>query len=243
MAKLNEINYVAAMKTVLSVDDAEVRRGLLGKPWNEPTAVRYFFDFAQLLKLLPTPPARILDLGVGPGWTSIFLARCGYAVLGLDIAPDMIRLAEANAPDGLKLEFRCHDYERTPPETNFDVVLIYDALHHAEDEGAVIASAFHALKRDGFLITVEPGAGHSKDRATVRAVERFGTTEKDMEFARQLPLMYRAGFQDVHQYVRLSELVLEPVNAHLGIRQMLRFWRLGKRTRKEGLTSFVLAIK
>ena len=39
---------------------------------------------------LPDPPARILDMGCGGGWTSIFFAKRGYEVVGQDISQDMI---------------------------------------------------------------------------------------------------------------------------------------------------------
>jgi 2-polyprenyl-3-methyl-5-hydroxy-6-metoxy-1,4-benzoquinol methylase len=90
MSKQEEIHYISNMERVFGRNREVVRNALKSKPWNERSASRYFLDFGEILGLLPSPPARILDLGVGPGWTSIFLARCGYSVLGLDIAPDMV---------------------------------------------------------------------------------------------------------------------------------------------------------
>lgn len=63
------------------------------------------------MKLLPPPPARVLDLGVGSGWTSEMLARCGYRVVGLDIAPDMIAIARRRITGSLDLRFEVCDYE------------------------------------------------------------------------------------------------------------------------------------
>src|ERR1700730_16339139 len=95
MAKINEIQYPQKMAEILNVSQDEVLRHLTEKPFLDPLRSRYFSDMAQLMGLLPAPDARILDLGVGAGWTSRLLYRCGYAVTGLDISPTMIELAEA----------------------------------------------------------------------------------------------------------------------------------------------------
>jgi 2-polyprenyl-3-methyl-5-hydroxy-6-metoxy-1,4-benzoquinol methylase len=110
MSKQEEIHYISNMERVLGLNREVVRNALKSKPWNERSASRYFLDFGEILGLLTSPPARILDLGVGPGWTSIFLARCGYSVLGLDIAPDMVQTASENAPPELAVQFLSHDY-------------------------------------------------------------------------------------------------------------------------------------
>jgi 2-polyprenyl-3-methyl-5-hydroxy-6-metoxy-1,4-benzoquinol methylase len=208
-----------------------------------PRASRYFLDFGQILQLLPPVPARVLDLGVGPGWTSIFLARCGYAVLGLDIAPDMVQIAADNVPPGLSVNFSCCDYEEALPEEGFDAVLIYDALHHASREEAVIRNAYKALREDGIFITAEPGAGHSVQPGSLEAARKFGTTEKDMEFERQQPLMWQAGFREVRQYLRLSELPLVPVNSDAAVKQLTQFSGLAVQTTQRGLTSVIVAVK
>jgi len=243
VSKENEINYVQNMSKVLAVDEIEVRRALLNKPWNVPRASRYFLDFGQILQLLPPVPARVLDLGVGPGWTSIFLARCGYVMLGLDIAPDMVRIAADNVPPGLSVNFSCCDYEADLPAEGFDAVLIYDALHHATDEGAVIRNAYKALREGGMFITAEPGAGHSVQPGSLEAARKFGTTEKDMEFERQQPLMRKAGFREVRQYLRLSELPLVPVNTDAAAEQLAQFSGLVVQTTQRGLTSVIVAVK
>jgi ubiquinone/menaquinone biosynthesis C-methylase UbiE len=50
-----------------------------------------------LLAELPPAPAAVADLGSGTGTLSVLLAAEGYAVTGLDFAPQMIRAARAKA--------------------------------------------------------------------------------------------------------------------------------------------------
>ena len=70
MSKQAEIDYVGMMATVLNVPVQEVDDYLMGKPFSDGVRWRYLTDVAQIMKLLPPPPARVLDLGVGSGWTS-----------------------------------------------------------------------------------------------------------------------------------------------------------------------------
>jgi len=244
MSKRAEIDYVARMSTVLEAERAQVEDSLCRKPYADPNRQLYLIDVGQLLRLLPPAPARVLDLGVGPGWTSEFLARSGYAVLGLDIAPDMIALARRRLEPSLDLRFEVHDYEHSIPEDGFDAVVIYDALHHAVDEASVVANCFTCLKPGGRLITMEPGVGHSRSPEAREAIERFGTTEKDMEYARQAALMTQAGFDTIRQYLRLHQLQLAPLNDAGGrAQQREHLHALLENALVGGASSVVVAVK
>jgi SAM-dependent methyltransferase len=165
-------------------------------------------DMAQIFNLLPAPPAKLLDVGVGSGWTSELFSMRGYEVLGLNISPDMIELA--NKRSGLA-KFSVCDYESGPIPGGFDIAFIYDALHHAEDEMSVLQNIYNALSDDGILVTIEPGAGHSITEDSLEVMRKYGTTEKDMPFVHQKMLMQRAGFGTVEQYNRLSQLPIENI--------------------------------
>lgn len=176
MPKEGELTYLAR------VGDPG-RSHSLQKPFSDPDAGMQLASIGFIMTLLPRPPARILDLGCGGGWTSLFLARSGYEVVGQDIAPDMIDLAQENAalnghPPGLS--FMCSDFESLGLDDQFDAAVFFDSLHHAEDEGSAIASAYRALRPGGILVTHEPGEGHSVEPASVDAMTLYGVTERDM---------------------------------------------------------------
>jgi SAM-dependent methyltransferase len=243
MSKQAEIDYVVKMAHVLQVGDEEVERSLLLKPFNIPRRGAYLMDIAQIFRILPEPPQRLLDLGCGPGWTSRLFAMAGYDVTGLDLSPDMIRLArQASGADDSKLCFLVHDYEESLDFGSFDIALIYDALHHAIAPGAVIQNVYHALNDGGVLITAEPGAGHSRTDSSIQAVERFGTTEEDMPFSKQRSLMMEAGFREVRQYLRLSELPLANVGKS-SREQAAHYSALAHNTEFEGFTCIIEALK
>src|SRR5262249_45304391 len=136
MAKSGEIDYLK------NLSPADVRHAV-HKPFSDENCAGYLFNMGAVFSLLPPRPARLLDLGCGTGWTSIFFARAGYEVVGADIAPDMIEHARAMGRQaGLdNLRFVVSDYEELPFANEFDAVVFYDSLHHAIDEGLAVRKA------------------------------------------------------------------------------------------------------
>ena len=111
---------------------------------------------------MPPTPARVLDMGCGSGWTTLFFARHGFHVTGMDISGDMIALAnecKAEQLPGAAVDFIESDYESASFPCEFDCAVFYDSLHHADDERAALRLAFDVLKPGGVLITHEPGGG------------------------------------------------------------------------------------
>lgn len=176
MPKAGELTYLASL-------GEQGRIHSLEKPFSDPTCGINLASIGFIMTLLPPPPARILDLGCGGGWTSSFFAMRGYEVVGQDIAPDMIELAQENcARHGLeqRLSFLCSDFESLDMDGQFDAAIFFDSLHHAEDELLAIGSAYRALKPGGVLITHEPGDGHATTAESIEAMRIYGVTERDM---------------------------------------------------------------
>ena len=71
---------------------------------NPTTALELAVWAAALRRLLPPPPARVLDVGAGTGFLSIILARQGYEVSALDLSPGMLgQLRDKAARSGLSI--------------------------------------------------------------------------------------------------------------------------------------------
>ena len=241
--KQAEILYVANLATALNISREKADRMLTGKPFNETRRGWYLMDIGQMMKLLPEPPGRLLDLGCGPGWTSRMFAMAGYDVVGVDICPEMIQLARSTQ-GGPNVRFEICDYEAPLDFGTFDLVVIYDALHHATDAAAVVRRAYESLREGGLFLTAEPGSGHSQAESSVKIIELMGTTENDMPFACQKELLLAAGFSEVRQYLRLSELPLEAVSTEGGrALQGEHFRALDYHTAAQGFTSIVVGVK
>src|SRR5688572_24424069 len=59
--------------------------------------------------------SKILDLGCGSGWLSIYLARAGFEVHGIDIAPHALELAQQWAEqESLTAKFSVADIAEIP---------------------------------------------------------------------------------------------------------------------------------
>jgi ubiquinone/menaquinone biosynthesis C-methylase UbiE len=130
-----------------------------------------------LLAELPAAPAAIADLGCGTGTLSVLLATEGYAVTGLDYAPQMITAARAKArAAGVTARFELSDASApTLPAGSFDVVLARHVLWAMPDVDQAIEAWLRLLLPGGLLLLVEgrwsTGAGLTAEEAG-RAVLR-----------------------------------------------------------------------
>lgn len=174
----------------------------LAKPFSDSINTgAYLADIGAVFTLLPQPPARLLDLGCGSGWTSHFYAQAGYEVVGVDISKDAIKAAgKAFARPELKLSYRHADYDELKYKDEFDAVVFFDSLHHSDDELDGLSAAYRALKPSGIIILCEPGMGHSKSPSSLEAVAKYGVNERDMPPKLSRKALKKAGFQNIKTY-------------------------------------------
>lgn len=202
MGKQGEIDYIK------NIGEQSVLHAS-GKPFSDEQAHCILAEIGAVMSLLPPPPARLLDLGCGTGWTSLFFAKRGYDVVGVDIAPDMIELARKNqVHEGISnLIFQVCDYEELSFEEEFDCVVFFDSLHHSIDESMALQRAFRALKPNGVCVLSEPGLGHSQAPTSLRAKEEFGVTEKDMPPTLSMSIARELGFGQFWIFPHAFELL------------------------------------
>ena len=84
-----------------------------------------------LERVLPAAPARIADIGGGPGRYATWLAARGYQVQLIDPVPLHIEQARAAAIDAKQGDARALDL----PDASFDAVLLLGPLYHLPDRG------------------------------------------------------------------------------------------------------------
>jgi SAM-dependent methyltransferase len=79
-------------------------------------------------------PCRTLEVGCGQGYNSIYLASKGFAVAGIDISPEAIKLAEQHAKEAqVSCMFTAMDWRALPlsgekPEFVFDWRFLHEIL-------------------------------------------------------------------------------------------------------------------
>ncbi|HUR90059.1 MAG TPA: class I SAM-dependent methyltransferase [Ramlibacter sp.] len=244
MTKLAEKDYVAKI-------GEGGKQHSLDKPWSDPTCGENLVGMGTIMQLLPEPPARVLDLGCGAGWTSTFLALRGYEVVGQDIAPDMLALARENKRRYAvaNLEFVEGDYEQLAFDNEFDAAMFYDCLHHSDDEAAALRAVYRALKPGGIVVTHEPGEGHSTNPASIHAMQMYGVNERDMPPWLIIKAARKAGFREWRVLPIPAVLYgifyrpgqpagrsrfLGPLIRRLKLLQPLQVWQMQRRAHRAG---------
>jgi SAM-dependent methyltransferase len=209
------LGYVASL-------DAAGRFWLKTKPFSAPPNVelaRCLRTFAHIVELLQLDiRAQVLDIGCGPGWLSEFLARCGYSVTGVDISPDMVEIARdrvaaiGEVGPGLEAqaEFHAMPVRQMPWSSRFDAAILYDTMHHFDDELETLEVIRRTLVPGGQLFIHEgvlPPRGSEAERMLVAEMERYGTLESpfDPDYLEQVVI--EAGFEEVRRLTELDELV------------------------------------
>jgi ubiquinone/menaquinone biosynthesis C-methylase UbiE/DNA-binding transcriptional ArsR family regulator len=134
-----------------------------------------------LLRILPQ--ITVADLGAGEGLLSELLARRCKKVIAVDNSEKIVAFGAAKArKNGLKnLEFRLGDLQNPPVEAgSVDLVILSQALHHAEDPAAALVSAARLLKPRGQILILDL-LRHNFDRAAELYGDRWpGFAESDL---------------------------------------------------------------
>jgi arsenite methyltransferase len=105
-----------------------------------------------------TPGERVLDLGSGAGFDCLAAAvEVGSRgrVVGVDMTPEMVRLARRHAADAgvPTVQFLQAEIESLPfPDASFDVVMSNCVLNLCADKARILAEACRVLAPDGRLV-------------------------------------------------------------------------------------------
>jgi SAM-dependent methyltransferase len=118
----------------------------------------YFLAFRDLPALLHAhaPGGRALDFGCGTGRSSRFLRRCGYEVVGVDIADDMLRQARRLDPEG---DYRLvvePDLDRLG-DAAFDLALAaftFDNIPGMERKVGILRALRRLLRPGGLIVNL-----------------------------------------------------------------------------------------
>ncbi len=111
-------------------------------------------------RLSVAPADLVLDAGTGPGTYAIEIAkRCGAKVVGIDISPKFVSLAEKNAAAaGVRgVAFLQGDLESLPfPDGRFSKIICAGALQAVTDRAQAARELNRVLSPGGRAVIVEP---------------------------------------------------------------------------------------
>jgi SAM-dependent methyltransferase len=105
-------------------------------------------------------PARVLEVGCGPGYFAERLRReLGAVVVALDLSPRMVELARARGVDA-----RVGDAQNLPfPEESFECAVANWVLYHLADLDRGLAELARVLTPTGRLVAATFGEEHVRD--------------------------------------------------------------------------------
>jgi SAM-dependent methyltransferase len=167
------------------------------------------YPFLNVLqKLAPPLGSSILDVGCGPGWTTCFLAKLGYRVVGFDISRRMLEFAERRAAsdpfppypqESLNVDFLTHDIEQGPLSTQerFDFAIFDSTLHHFLDPIAALEHVGCNLSDEAVLGIIEfsaPPPDSADARNATEIMRRLHTLERPYTKAQMAAMLREAGF-------------------------------------------------
>ncbi|HZC28661.1 MAG TPA: methyltransferase domain-containing protein [Gaiellaceae bacterium] len=145
-------NAVVAYPTMWRVFRPLMRRQFdsIAPRWDAMRTPDAFAVLEPSLTALPAPPSRVLDLGTGTGKAAFAIARRfpEADVVGIDLAPEMIREAQRLTPPELaeRVRFQVGDASSLPfGDESFDLVSLANMIPFFDELARVVRAEGHVL--------------------------------------------------------------------------------------------------
>jgi len=145
---------------------------------------------------------RVLDVGCGPGHSTLPLGFGAREVVGLDLTAAMVREATALAQErrATNVRYQRGDVEAmTFPDASFDVATCRVSAHHYPDPRRALAELRRVLRPGGRLLLVDSVAPEDDEQdAFLDHVERTrdGSHVRNWRISEWLEMMRSAGFSE-----------------------------------------------
>ena len=165
--------------------------------------------------VLKGKPARILDLGCGPGFYTNRLARLGHRCVGIDFSPASIAYAREQAEEaGLDCMYSQQDIRTADYGDEYGLVMsIFGEFNvfRPEEAKGILTKACRALVPNGFLL-LEP---HTFEKVVElgRQLSSWYSTEKGL-FSDEPHLYLQENFWDAYYNVAIQRYYV--INAATG---------------------------
>jgi SAM-dependent methyltransferase len=141
------------------------------------------------------PPLRVADLGCGEGYLTLEAARWASEVVAIDRSTEVLARARALAARRRvrNVRWRVGEIERVPlPDASVDLVLLSQALHHAEDPATAMREAHRLLAPGGRVLVLD-----LRTHAQAWVQDRLGDRWLGFGDEHLRDLLTGAGFDDV----------------------------------------------
>ena len=184
------------------------------------------------------PGESVLDLGSGAGFDCFLAARQvggSGQVIGVDMTPDMVSKARANAAKGgyANTEFRLGEIEHLPvADGTVDVVISNCVINLSPDKAQVFRDAFRVLKSGGRLAISDIVATAELPEEAKRDLALYtGCMAGASQIAELESMLHAAGF---------AQVGISPKDAS---RTFIRDWAPGSRIEEFVVSANIEAVK
>ncbi|OQA21818.1 MAG: putative methyltransferase YcgJ [Firmicutes bacterium ADurb.Bin354] len=102
---------------------------------------------------------KVLDIGTGPGFFAILLAKRGYEVTAVDFTQAMLDEASGNADrQGVSIEFKQMDAQTLElPDDLFDLIVTRNVTWNLENPAKAYCDWHRVLRKGGILLNFDAG--------------------------------------------------------------------------------------
>ncbi|MBA2634869.1 MAG: class I SAM-dependent methyltransferase [Chloroflexi bacterium] len=158
---------------------------------------------ARVAEEVASRPGLILDVGTGPGALAVEIAgRCpSCRVLGIDLAPEMLRTAARRAAEAgvsERVDFKVSDAAQLPlADGSIDAAVSTLSLHHWRDPAAVLRELWRVVRPGGRVFIYDTRFSYSERQvAEFLGATPFGTRSLDYRPLRvgRLPVAFYARY-------------------------------------------------
>lgn len=141
---------------------------------------------ATLRRLLPEPPATVLDQGAGTGFVSLMLADLGYQVTAIDVSAQMLAVLRSKADRvGVNVRTLHADAAHPPSGETFDAVVERDLIWTLPEPDAALA-AWRDAAPAGRLVLIEATWGKKTTGVAAFQAKARGLEARARDLARRI---------------------------------------------------------
>ncbi len=172
--KLDEIESAEASK-----HEPRVRTKPFGEEWGTDYWGKWQTIAYALYHLGVEKGSTVLDLGIGVGWTTVFLAESGFRPTAVDIAPASVAITiERGLRYHAEVDAVCADMDTLDLGRTFDASLVFDALHHSVRPADVVERVAAHLNPGAWVLFGEPSWLHHFSPRARRTSQEVGWVER-----------------------------------------------------------------
>jgi SAM-dependent methyltransferase len=163
--------------------------------------------YQELIVRYGAPGCQLVDLGCGTGKSALVLASLGYRVTGVDLSPEMLRVAAAK-PGADRIRLTEGDLRDLPDLGTFDVATcVFEPMCYLQTDADLLAT-FRGVFR-----LLAPGGLFLFDLGTAGYYHRLQTTPLVLDHGEEFVIWRASGFAgpgdlchlDVDRFLREEE--------------------------------------